>query len=234
MQNTRTAWTGDSVDWFHANAVTYDPTDDTIIVSGRTQGTVKLTANNEVVWILAPHREWGQAGNGVDLNTLLLDPLDAQGQVISDLQVLDGAVNHPDFEWSWYQHAPLITPEGNLMLLDNGDNRNYLGNELYSRAVEYKIDETDMTIQQIWQYGKERGAETYSRIVSDVDYIANEDHVIFSPGAVSFNGSLYGKSIEVAYPSGELIFEATIIPPMAFFDIITLHRTERLTLYPDQ
>lgn len=232
MQNSRTAWTNNTVDWFHANAVTYDDSDNTIIVSGRTQGLVKLNASNEVVWILAPHRDWGLSGNGVDLNSKLLNPLDTGGQIITDADVLDGVSNHPDFEWNWYQHAPLITPEGNIMLFDNGDNRNYTGNQIYSRAVEYRIDETNKTVQQVWQYGKERGTETYSRIVSDVDYLANEDHVIFSPGAVNLNGSLYGRSIEVDYNTGAVLFEATIIAPVAFFDIITLHRTERLTLYP--
>ncbi|MGI9547635.1 MAG: hypothetical protein ACR2MM_10385, partial [Flavobacteriaceae bacterium] len=67
---------------------------------------------------------------------------------------------------------------------------------------------------------------------SDVDYLADDEHLLFSPGAVSFNGSLYGQSIEVNYNTNSVVFEATIIPPLAFFDIITLHRTERLTLYP--
>ncbi|MGI9548285.1 MAG: aryl-sulfate sulfotransferase, partial [Flavobacteriaceae bacterium] len=206
LQNTRTAWISDPVDWFHANAVLYDGRDDTIVISGRTQGVVKLNSNNEVVWILAPHREWGISGSGVDLNSRLLNPVDSQGQIINDPAVLDGAANHPDFEWSWYQHAPLITEEGNIMLFDNGDNRNYSGSEKYSRAVEYEINETAGTIQQIWQYGKERGEETYSRIVSDVDYLADDEHLLFSPGAVSFNGSLYGQSIEVNYNTNSVVF----------------------------
>ena len=196
------------------------------------QGLVKLTTNNEVVWIIAPHKDWGISGNGTDLNTKLLFPLDLDGQVISDPAVREGDINHPDFEWSWYQHAPLITPQGNIMLFDNGANRNYTGTGPYSRAVEYRVNTADRTIQQIWEYGKARSSETYSRIVSDVDFLPNDNHVIFSPGAVIFNGNLYGKSIEINYATGAVVFEATIIPPTAFFDIITLHRTERLTLYP--
>ena len=231
MENTRTALTNDLVDWFHANAVSYDDTDDAILVSGRTQALVKLNSENEVIWIMGPHKDWGISGNGIDLNTLLLQPLDVDGQPIVEQAVLDGDENHPDFEWNWYQHAPLIMPNGNIMLFDNGDNRNFTGNEDYSRAVAFGVDGLNKTIQQVWQYGKERGEETYSRIVSDVDYLESVDHVLFSPGAVSFNGSLYGKSIEVDYDTQELIFEATITPPSAFFDIITLHRTERLSLY---
>ncbi|NAS12821.1 aryl-sulfate sulfotransferase [Poritiphilus flavus] len=233
LEKTRTTWTTDSQDWFHANAVVYDETDDTIIVSGRTQGVVKLTASNEVVWIMAPHKDWGSAGNGKDLNQFLLTPLDKDGTPISSQAVLDGDSNHPDFEWNWYQHAPLVMPNGDIMLFDNGDSRNYSSNERYSRAVVYRVNPTDMTIQQIWQYGKELGEEAYSRIVSDVDYLPQKDHMLYSPGAIIFDGSIFGKSMEIDMSNNEVIFEADIIPPIAFFNIITLHRTERLPLYPD-
>ena len=237
LDQERTAWDTNladiSEDWFHANALYYDETDNTIVVSGRTQGTVKLTGNNEVVWILAPHKEWATSGNGTELSQFLLQPLDANDQPITDQAVLTGDQNHPDFEWSWYQHAPLRMPNGNVMLFDNGDNRNYGSGSLYSRAVEYEIDEDNMTIKQAWAYGKNRGEETYSRIVSDVDYHPDENHVFFIPGASNFGGSRYGKSIELDYSTGEVIFEATINPPEAAFGLITLHRTERMTMYPN-
>jgi arylsulfate sulfotransferase len=235
LDNTRRAWETTfadlDVDWFHANGLAYDPTDDAIIVSGRTQGTVKLTSTNEVVWILAPHREWGTAGDGTDLTTRLLQPLDAVGQPITDASVLDGATNHSEFEWAWYQHAPKLLPDGTLLLFDNGDNRNYTDQELYSRAVVYRIDPNAMTIQQVWQYGKERGGETFARIVSDVDYHAEEDNIVFMPGAVGFSGASYGKAVEVDYSTRDVVFEATITPPIAPFGIV-FHRVERLPLYP--
>jgi arylsulfate sulfotransferase len=235
LEYGRRAWPtayGDlNVDWFHANGVAYDPQDDAIIVSGRTQGTVKLTNANEVVWILAPHRDWGTAGDGTDLTTRLLQPLDANGQPITDPAVLDGSASHPDFEWAWYQHAPELMPDGTLLLFDNGDNRNYTDQPLYSRAVAYRIDPDAMTVQQIWSYGKERGAETFSRIVSDVDYHPAEDNIMFMPGAVGFNGSEYGKAIEVDRATRTIVFEATITPPTSAWGI-TLHRVERLSLYP--
>jgi len=57
--------------------------------------------------------------------------------------------------------------------------------------------------------------------------------VIFSPGAIQAGGAAFGKSVEIDFITGEVLFEATITPPIAFFGIITLHRTERLTLYPE-
>ncbi len=235
LDNRRRTWETTfadlSVDWFHANGLAYDPADDAIIVSGRTQGTVKLTNDNEVVWILAPHAGWGTAGNGTDLTTRLLHPLDGDGQPITEASVLEGTANHPDFEWAWYQHAPELLPDGTLLLFDNGDNRNYTDQQLYSRAVVYRIDPSAMTIQQVWHYGKERGGDTFSRIVSDVDYHATEDNVVFMPGAAGSGASAYGKVVEVDFTTSNVVFEATITPPIAPFGI-TFHRVERLSLYP--
>jgi arylsulfate sulfotransferase len=82
----------------------------------------------------------------------------------------------------------------------------------------------------VWAYGKSRGAETYSRIVSDVDFLANANHVVFSPGAIN-RATNTGKVVEVDYATQGVVFEATLTPPQTFFGI-TLHRTERLSLYP--
>jgi len=233
LDNTRTALTTDAEDWIHVNGVSYDASDDTIVISGRTQGVVKLNAANEVVWIMAPHADWETSGNGKDLTQYLLQPLDASGAAITDLSILDGTQNHSDFEWNWYQHAVKVLADGSIILFDNGDNRNYTGFGPYSRAVQYKIDETNGTIQQVWEYGKERGEETYSRIVSDVDYLEANNHMLFSPGAILSGAQPFGKSIEIDMETNSIIFEATIIPPSSYANQITFHRTERLTLYPN-
>ncbi len=231
MDNTRTALSDRIKDWIHVNAVAYDASDNTIIVSGRLQAMIKLTQDNELVWIMGPHTEWDTSGNGKDLNQYLLQPLDNQGNPITDPAVLSGAENHPDFEWNWYQHATKLMPNGNVILFDNGDNRNFTGAELYSRAVEYEIDAANMTVKQIWQYGKDRGTEMYSRLVSDVDYLADANHMLISPGGSGGEGTRFGKSIEVDYQSGEVIFEATIKSQKALAETVVLHRTERLLLY---
>jgi len=230
LDRFRRTWSDRVDDWAHVNAVEYEGSDDTIIVSARHQGLIKLTRDNEVVWILAPHLGWETAGDGTLLSSRLLQPLDAAGQPITDPDVLSGNVNHPDFEWNWYQHAPLAMPSGNIMLFDNGDNRNYVGTGPYSRSVEFAIDEQEATVRQVWSYGKERGVETYARIVSDVDYLPEADRVFFSPGSVDAGGSSYGKVVELDRTSRAILFEATITPPEPRF-IVTFHRTERLSLY---
>jgi arylsulfate sulfotransferase len=212
------------------NALLYDASDNTIIISGRTQGVIKLDQDNNVVWILGCHKGWGTAGNGRDLKNYLLQPLDRSNEPISDQNILDGNTNHTDFEWNWYQHAPKLMPNGNLILFDNGGwNRNFSGAGKYSRAVEYEINATNKTVKQVWEYGKSRGTSTLSAIVSDVDFLAASNHVIFSPGAVN-NGTKYGKIVEVDYITKDVVFEATLTPPLSYFGI-TFHRTERLNLY---
>lgn len=236
LDNKRKVWDTQfadiNIDWFHANGLAYDEADNSIIVSGRTQGTIKLSENNEVIWMVAPHKGWNNAGNGSDLNQFLLQPLDAQGNSILDSQVLNGDVNHPDFEWAWYQHSPVLLPNGKLLLFDNGDNRNYQGLPTYSRAVIFEIDENNKTIQQDWSYGKERGTETYSQVVSRVHYHENEQNVLFCPGGIGEPRQGIGKMIEVNINSNEVVFEATIKPPITVFNI-ALHSAERISLYPE-
>jgi arylsulfate sulfotransferase len=231
LQNNRRTLTNNAIDWIHVNALIYDQSDNTIIISGRTQGVVKLDQDNKVVWILGCHKGWDVAGNGVNLKNFLLQPLDAGNQPITNLDILDGNSNHIDFEWNWYQHSPLLKPNGNLMLFDNGgNNRNFSGSGQYSRAVEYEINAINKTVKQVWEYGKNRGASTFSPIVSDVDFLAASNHVIFSPGAIN-HSMYYGKVIEVDYTTKDIVFETTLIPPRTPFGV-TFHRTERFNLYP--
>ncbi len=218
------------IDWAHANAVIYDESDQTIIVSCRTQGLVKLDYNNQVQWLLGPHLGYGTNRQGDDLNDFLLAPVDGAGTLIDDQQVVEGYANHPDFEWQWYQHAPLLLPNGHILLFDNGDTRNWTFAERYSRAVEYDIDETNGTVQQVWQYGKERGNSAFSRLVSDVDYLPERDNILFCPGSYVDNtpAEFGGKIIEIDYTTREVVFEATLSSGG-----ITFHRAERMPIYPE-
>lgn len=233
LDENRTVWMNNldnnTVNWLHNNGLYYDESDDSIILTARFQGAMKITADNRLKWILAPHLEWGKDRNGVDLNTKLLRPLDQSDQPIQDLDILEGRTNHPDFEWVWYPHSPSVKSPGSFLFFDNGDRRNYSNSELYSRAVEYKIDEENMTVKQVWQYGKERGIEAYSRIQSDVDFLPNKNNILFVPGWNVDNGGKFGgKVIEVNYSSGEVVFETRISPSSGQQ---TLHRAEKISFY---
>ncbi|MCF8319137.1 MAG: aryl-sulfate sulfotransferase [Sphingobacteriaceae bacterium] len=230
LQYNRQTLSTNPTDWIHVNALAYDASDNCIIISGRTQGLIKLNAQNQVEWIMSPHKGWDVAGNGTNLTPYLLQPLNQNQQAITQTDVLQGNSPHPDFEWQWYQHAPKLMPNGNILLFDNGDNRNFGASSSYSRAVVYQINKANKTVKQVWQYGKSRGIQTYSRIVSDVDYLAEQNHIIFSPGAVNNNAN-YGKIVEIDYTSQSILFEATLFAPKPYYGI-TFHRTERITRFP--
>jgi len=215
------------IDWAHENGVIEDPSDNSIIISCRLQGVVKLSNDNVAKWILSNHRGWTSTGLGENITDKLLQPLDANGDPITDQDVLNGISNHPDFEWPWYQHAPSIDKDGNLWVFDNGDLRNFSSDQKYSRAVGYKIDEENMTVQQVWTYGKERGIETYSRIASDVDVEEVTGNILFCPGSRVINKDGIGsKIVELDYDTKEVVFEMHINSGG-----ISFHRAERMPIY---
>ena len=131
-------WEG-AMDSEHINAVIEDPRDDSLIVSVRHQNAVvKISRDTgELRWILGPPANWGP-----EWQPYLLTP-----------------VGTP-FVWQYAQHSPIITPQGTLIMFDNG---NYRASPFdpgvpdannYSRAVEYSINEQTMEISQVWEYGR--------------------------------------------------------------------------------
>lgn len=232
---------GNATDWLHMNAIWYDERDDTIIVSGRNQGIAKVTRNNELVWILAPHRGWGAAGpegDGFDTADFLLIAVDAQGVPYTD-DIQQGTSAAADFDWVWGQHAPMLLPNGNLLVFDNGVNRNFGSAPLFSRGVEYTIDEDAMTVRQVWSYGEQRGADYYSSIISDVDYLPRTGNRLIAPGFIDDGaGPPTAYVTEVDPDRGDVIFDARIdMKNLAStgsgwgqFDIV--YRAERMRLYP--
>ncbi len=199
-------------DWLHMNGLAYDAPSGTIIVSAKNQGLIKIGWEDDLKWIMAPHKNWGKAGrqgDGPETKPFLLTAVDADGNPYSnDVQMGDSSP--ADFDFVWGPHAPKILPNGNLLVFDNGTYRNFNNERKYSRAVEYKIDESEKTVQQVWQYGKERGDEFYSAIVSDVDFLLEKNNVLVTSGYIYPNDEHQGKIVEVDYETGEVVFEATL------------------------
>ena len=110
------------------------------------------------------------------------------GNPITNEQVLQGYEAHEDFEWNYGQHTALLR-NGNLIMFDNGDGRYNQPTDMFietdgskkkfSRYVEYKIDEENMTVQQIYSFGKDN-PEVYSQIMSKVDTLLNGNFFMFS------------------------------------------------------
>ncbi len=231
-----------ATDWFHVNSIA--PTADRgVIISGRNQGVVRLTEDNRVRWILAPHRQWGRAGfdgRGEVTSAHLLTAVDSTGTPYPR-EVQNGSVSVAGFDWPMGQHALNLLPNGHLLLFDNGLRRNFGARGSYSRAVEYAIDEEAGTVRQVWQYGKERGLELYSPVTSDVDVLEETGNRLITSGNVRRDGAApHAKMVEVTYPGGETVFEANInfkdalgtgAASWAQFDLV--FRGERYPLIPE-
>lgn len=161
---------------------------------------------------MAPHRNWGKSGRdgrGEETSPFLLTAIDESGKPYSSAVQL-GNRSDEMFDFPWGPHAPEFLPNGNLLVFDNGTYRNFEDKNRYSRAVEYRIDEKNRTVQQVWQYGKERGEDFYSSIVSDVDFLPATNHVLVTSGYLYPQEKHSGKIVEVDYDSGEEVFEATL------------------------
>lgn len=164
-------WT--SYDWFHNNSVWYDEKTNSITLSGRHQDAVINIdyKTKKLNWILGDPTGWSKK-----YQKYFFKP---EGK---------------NFEWQWSQHAAMITPEGYVFLFDNGNNKSKIEKEYikaensYSRGVMYKIDTKNMTIKQIFEYGKERGSKFYSPYISDVDYLNKNHYLIHAGGIVYVNG----------------------------------------------
>lgn len=71
-----------------------------------------------------------------------------------------------DFDWPWGAHTAVALPNGHILVFDNGYGRNFVlarfdDQSLYSRAVEYEVNEEQRTVRQVWQFGKEAGHKYY-------------------------------------------------------------------------
>lgn len=143
-------------DWLHLNSIVYDPADRSIIISSKGQSAVvKLTyPGMQIKWILGPHDNWSPK-----YQPYLLTPIGA------------------NFEWPWSQHdATLYAPDAtgrsstDVLLFDNDLYRSFVNpnaispSDQYSMVVHYRINEVARTVEQVWEYGKERGPALFSAV----------------------------------------------------------------------
>ena len=186
--------------WAHVNSVDYDPTDDSIIVSSRHQSAVvKIGRDKKVKWILASHEGWR-----APWSEKLLTPIDENGNPIK----CEGSVCEKGFDWTWTQHTGWRIDSKSdeniiyITVFDNGDARGMeqpaLPTDKYTRGVIYKIDQKNMTVQQIWEHGKEQGADYYSPVTGLCEYQADKDSVVVYYSTAGFLGAWGSGSIASA------------------------------------
>ena len=159
-------------DWFHNNAVWYDENTNSLTFSGRhVDAMINLDFDTgKLNWIIGDPEGWPK-------------------------EMVDKYFFKPignNFGWQYEQHACLITPNGDVMCFDNhhwgskNKEKFLAAKNNYSRGVRYRINTKEMTIEQVWEYGKDLGAEFFSPYISNVEYY-NEGHYMVHSGGIAYN-----------------------------------------------
>ena len=202
-----------SNDWLHLNSIVYDSSDHSIIISNRVQcAVVKLSyPGMQIKWILGTHDNWT-----AKYQPYLLTPVGT------------------NFEWPWGQHhATLFSPDipgsdtTDILLFDNGLYHSFdIADALppsksYSMVVHYRVNEATMTVEEVWEYGKESGPALFSNslgsayVLSNSDVLGNWGEIGRDPqGNPVFHSEGNDKDttriIEVDPAIQQVVFEATI------------------------
>ena len=185
--------TGPGRNWAHVNSVDYDPSDDSIIISSRHQcAVIKIGRDHKVKWILGGPKGWKKPWSD-----LLLTPVGKDGKPLS---CGEASCESTDFDWTWTQHTAFRIDSKStkdvmyLSVFDNGDGRAFdqppLPDMKYSRAVIYRIDQKKGVVEQIWEYGKERGHDWFSPVTSLVEYMPDKDSVVVYAATAGANYDL--------------------------------------------
>jgi arylsulfate sulfotransferase len=208
-------------DWAHLNSVEVDDQETSILTSSPIQSAlVKFDAATlQIDWILSSPQGWD--GQFSKYQPYLLTP-------VGD-----------NFEWQWGQHSARILPDSDgdpntidILLFDNGQARSFTQansmkpEENYSRAVIYRINETDRTVEQLWQFGKELGSSAYSTFLGNAELLSQTGNI-----NIDFGGMLRKDGIPVddivsgvigqqeiqsrvteVKPNGEITFDISITP----------------------
>jgi arylsulfate sulfotransferase len=221
-------------DWIQLNSLTYNRNDDTYILSGKYQGVFKIDRNNDLFWILAPHQNWGESGwdgNGIfQTEDFLLTAVDEnESEFIETVQ--NGTIGDENFNWAWGQNSVSILSNGNLLMFDSGMNRYFTDNPSFSRAVEYRINENNHTLTQVWEYGTELGTSAFSPEVGSV-IVIDENNRLITFGLMDDNGEMSARIIKINYPDNQELFNVKITfksPTKELSDVIL--RAENVNLY---
>ncbi len=205
-------------DWFHNNSVWYDKPTNSITLSGRHKDAVINIdyESGKLNWIIGDKTNWDP-----EFHKYFFTPVG-------------------DFEWQWAQHAAMITPEGYVFILDNGNNKSknkaqYVpASQSYTRGVLYQINTTDMTIKQLWQYGKERGSGFYSPYISDVDYLGPGHYLVHSGGISYKDGQVQNVPAGVVKADTLLSDTVEILNDEVVYEIklpTNNYRVEKMPIY---
>ena len=217
--------TADAKDWTHINAVSYLAATDCLYISCRHNDAVVCIGytDKKLKWILGDPEGWPASY----VEKYFFTPIGK------------------DFEWQYEQHAAMVCPDGDILLFDNHQwgakkKENYLAPEAsYSRGVKYHLDMEKRTIEQVFQFGKERKDMFYSPYISGVEYLGPEHYLIHSGGICHVEGKVLrglGSRLRRTYGAAAVLDSATVEVKngeviLEMHTPINTYRVEKLPLY---
>lgn len=191
-------------DWLHANSITYDENDETILISSNAQSTIAKIKwpEGKIKWILSSPIEYLPR-----LQKYLLTPI------------------NEDFEYSYNQHDVNILPDYDnnpdtidISVFDNGVERPGIAkSDKYSRLVHYRINEKDMTVKQIWQFGKDQRSDLFAFNRSSFKMLPNGNRLglfCVSPNETTTDTASVDRIVEIDQNSN-LIWNAEVFSKSA-------------------
>ncbi len=215
-------------DWLHTNAVFYLPEEDAAVFSAYNLDLLyKIDlATGKLKWLLGDPEGWAE-----QWQPYILKP-------------------KGDMKWPRHQHAIKRTPVGTYLIYDNGTNGARPFNErkqppdVYSRAVEYRVDEANMTVEEVWSYGGPKDEVFISSFICEADWMPSTGNIVIADGGrtrpqdgssdadAGFSGQHWARIFEVTRTSPPVkVFEVEFkaVPPEGW----AVYRSERLpSLYP--
>lgn len=207
-----------ALDWTHGNGVTDNPHTNSVVFSLKHQDAIFSVdrTTGAIRWILGEHSDWSPA-----LQARLLRPIG-------------------ELRWPYHAHNPTVTSRGTFLLYDNGqwgarpftNVAPLTANEAFSRAVEFEVDEQNMTVREVWSSSASRTSDTcHAPGMGDarelpqtgnifvVDAVCMDDSVPLTYDAQDFSirhiseTYQYGRVREYAYATRTPVWEARLSDP---------------------
>lgn len=156
------------IDFSHANGIVHDPSDDSLLINFRIQSAVVKVdrKTKQIKWIAGEPEGW---------------PANLRDKLFK----MEGGAR-----WFYHQHSPSMTPQGTLLLFDNGNygarpyNKAIPPNTAYSRAVEYQLDEKTRTMREIWTSETGGAGAVVSTAMGDVQWLPKSGNILAHYGAL--------------------------------------------------
>jgi len=207
----------------HSNAIYYIEDEDAVIVSSPHHNVIYKVAlaDGNLLWMFGDPIGWKEPWAGK-----LLEP---KGEIT----------------WPSGQHGIEMTPRGTILVFDNGDSRSIppqkpmAPEDRYSRAVEYLVDETAGTVEEVWSYGPEQ-ERFCSPFISDADHLPQTENVLITSGVLfkdeegnpsnTMGGHQWARIFEISREDKKKIWELQIYHPKTRYSV---YRAQRFrSLYP--